>query len=187
MQQSIVVQHVEGGDWALVLVATRSEYGRRELTPMIFACKGSGIFAVAPSMQAWTRAGLVFVYDPPEDRRAEILANAVQEFVRQVSLRSYIAERSSVGIVARAKARRDEFNKPPEGFELSRDKEPAFYWLWEKTDVAEQAMRVARYLIIKNHIGELTQSERDSIGQRILTRGESLKVVNATLNNWRQR
>ena len=89
MQQSIVVQHVEGGDWALVLVATRSEYGRRELTPMIFACKGSGIFAVAPSMQAWTRAGLVFVYDPPEDRRAEILANAVQEFVRQASRASH--------------------------------------------------------------------------------------------------
>jgi hypothetical protein len=187
MQQSIIVQHTEGGDWALVLVATRSEYGRRSITPMLFACKGCGIFAVAPSMQAWTKAGLVFVYDPPEDRREEILANAVKEFVRQVSLRSYIAERASVGIVARAKARGDEFNNPPEGFELSRDKEPAFYWLWEKTDVAEQAMRIARYLINKNHIGDLTQDERDAIGHRLLTLGGSLKSPNAPRNIWRQK
>ena len=97
------------------------------------------------------------------------------EFVRQVSLRSFICEQSRVGVVARAKARRDEFNQPPEGFELRREDEPAFFWLWEKSETAHQAMRVARYLIEKNKIGALTQDERDAIGHRLLTKGESLK------------
>ena len=47
MQRSVVVQHQEGADWALVIVATRSEYGRRSIVPMIFANEGCGIFAVA--------------------------------------------------------------------------------------------------------------------------------------------
>jgi hypothetical protein len=177
MQNSIVVQHIEGGDWALVIVATRSEYGRRSITPMIFANEGCGIFAVAPQLKAWVRGGLVSLYNPPPERRDELLKNAVAEFVRQVSLRSFICVRSAVGIVARAKARRDDFNESPEGFELRREDEPAFFWLWEKSETAHQAMRVARYLIDKNKIGALTQAERDAIGQRLLTKGESLKNV----------
>ncbi len=178
MQTSIVVHHQEGTDWALVIVATRSEYGRRELTPMIFANNGCGIFAVAPQLRSWARSGRVFLYDPPPERREEILGNAVQEFCRQVSLRSFIRERSKVGIVARAKASRPVFNDPPEGFELSREREPAFYYLCEKSETACQAVRVARYLIQKHGIGSLTQSERDALAQKLLTHGESLK-------NWR--
>lgn len=30
MQQSVVVQHQEGDSWALVLTATRSEYGKAQ-------------------------------------------------------------------------------------------------------------------------------------------------------------
>lgn len=177
MQKSIVVEHVEGGDWALVMTANRSEYGRRSIVPMIFANDGCGIFAVCPQLKSWVRGGLVSLYNPPPDRREELLKNAVGEFVRQVALRSYICERSRVGIVARAKARRDEFNHPPEGFELRREDEPAFFWLWEKTDVAEQSMRVARYLIDKNKIGALTQAEREAIAQQLLTKGEPLKQL----------
>ncbi len=177
MQKSVIVQHVEGADWALVLVATRGDYGRRSIVPMIFCNKDCGIFAVAPMLNQWLRAGLVFQYNPPPDRREEILKNAVNEFVRQVGLRSFICERSSVGMVARAKARSDDFNKPPEGFELHREAEPAFFWLWEKSDAAEQAMRVARYLIQKNSIGALTLSEREALGQRFITQGEMLKNV----------
>ncbi len=177
MQRSVVVQHIEGGDYALILVATRNDYGRRDICPMIFTNRDCGIFAVAPMLHQWMKAGLVFQYDPPPDQRAEILKNAVTEFVRQVSLRSFIVERSSVGIVGRAKARGEQFDKPPEGFELHREQEPAFFWLFEKTDAAEQAMRVLRYLIQKNGIGELTQSERESIGEKLLTKGETLKNV----------
>jgi hypothetical protein len=144
---------------------------------MIFCCKGCGIFAVAPMLNQWLKAGLIFQYDPPPDQRAEILKNATNEFVRQVALRSFIVERSSVGIVGRAKARGDEFNNPPAGFELRRESEPAFFWLFEHTDAAEQAMRVLRYLIVKNGIGELTQSERESIGEKAITNGERLKNV----------
>lgn len=79
---------------------------------MIFANDGYGIFAVAPQLKVWVRAGLVSLYNPPVERREELLGNAVIEFVRQVSLRSYICERSKVGIVARAKARREDFNDP---------------------------------------------------------------------------
>jgi hypothetical protein len=186
MQKSVVVQHVEGSDYALVLVATRSDYGRRGIVPMIFCNKDCGIFAVAPMMAQWLATGLVFQYNPPPDRREEILKNAVNEFVRQVSLRSYICERSSVGIVARAKARSDDFNKPAEGFELHRENEPAFFWLWEKTDVAEQGMRVLRYLIDKNKIGELTQGEREAIGTKWITQGGNLKDINSPLKVWRQ-
>jgi hypothetical protein len=175
MQTSVVVQHQENADWALVLVATRSEYGRRSITPMIFANDGCGIFAVAPQLKVWVRAGLVSLYNPPIERREELLGNAVIEFVRQVSLRSYICERSKVGIVARAKARREDFNDPPEGFELSSATEPAFFWLCEKSENAVQAMRVLRYLIDKNKIGALTQAEREALGQRLLTKGESLQ------------
>lgn len=177
MQKSVIVQHQESGDWALVLVATRSDYGRRSIVPMIFTNKDCGIFAVAPQLNQWIRAGLVFQYAPPEDRREEILKNAVTEFIRQVGLRSFIADRSSVGIVGRAKARSEKFDKPPDGFELHRENEPAFFWLFEKTDAAEQAMRVLRYLIDKNKIGELTQGEREAIGTKLLTKGETLKNV----------
>lgn len=177
MQRSVVVQHIEGGDYALILVATRNDYGRRDICPMIFCNKGCGIFAVAPMLHQWIRAGLVFQYDPPPDQRAEILKNATTEFVRQVALRSFICERSSVGIVGRAKARGEQFDNPPEGFELSQQTEPAFAWLFSKTDAAVQAMRVLRYLIAKNNIGELTQHERENIGMKTLTKGETLKNV----------
>jgi hypothetical protein len=177
MHKSVVVQHIEGGDFALILVATRSDYGRRSIVPMIFCCKGCGVFAVAPQLNQWIKAGLVFQYDPPPDQRAELLKNAVTEFIRQVGLRSFIADRSSVGIVGRAKARSEKFDKPPDGFELHRENEPAFFWLFEKTDAAEQAMRVLRYLIDKNKIGELTQGEREAIGTKLLTKGETLKNV----------
>jgi len=176
-QKSVVVQYQESGDWALILVATRSDYGRRSIVPMIFANKGCGLFAVAPMLNQWVKAGLVYEYDPPADRRDEILKNAVTEFVRQVSLRSFISERSNVGIVARARAKSNDFDSPPSGFELSRQSEPAFAWLFEKSDAAVQAMRVLRYLIAKNNIGELTQSERESIGMKSLTKGETLKNV----------
>ena len=178
MQNCIVVEHQEGGEWALVLTANRSEYGRRSITPMIFANDGCGIFAVCPQLKIWMRAGLISLYNPPPDRREELLENAVIEFVRQVSLRSFIKERSRVGIVARAKARREEFNIAPEGFELSREMEPAYYWLYERSEAAVQAMRVARYLIEKNHIGALTQEEREAQGIRLLTHGETLKPLN---------
>ncbi len=177
MQKSIIVEHIEGGDWALVIVATRSEYGRRSITPMIFSNDGCGIFAVAPNLKLWQRAGLVCLYNPPEPRREELLQNAVQEFVRQVALRSFICERSKVGIVARAKARRDEFSEPIPGFEMSRATEPAFYWLAEKSESAVQAMRVCRYLITKNGIGALTQQEREALGARLLAKGDRFKNV----------
>jgi hypothetical protein len=177
MQRSVVAQHIEGGDYALILVATRSDYGRRDIVPMIFCVKGCGIFAVAPQLNQWIKAGLVFQYDPPPDQRAEILKNATNEFIRQIALKSFIAERSSVGIVARAKSKGEKFDTPPAGFELHREKEPAFFWLFEKTDAAVQSMRVLRYLIDKNRIGELTQQEREAIGERILTGGERLKNV----------
>ena len=177
MQKSIVVEHQEGGDWALVLVASRNDYGRRSIVPMIFANKGCGLFAVAPMLHQWMKAGLIFVYDPPPDRREELLKNAVIEFVRQCALRSFICDRSRVGIVARAKARRDDFDKPPEGFDLSSATEPAFFWLCSKSETAVQAMRVARYLIEKNKIGGLSQGERESIGEKLLTKGETLKNV----------
>jgi len=173
-QISVVVQHVESDSWALVLVATRSKYGRRSITPMIFVNAGCGIFAVAPSLKQWVRAGLVCVYDPPAERRAEVLDNAVAEFVRQVSLRSFIKERSKVGIVARAKARSEDFNDPPEGFDLNREQEPALFWLCSKSETACQAMRVLRYLITKNHIGALTQHEREALAEKVLMRGNTL-------------
>jgi hypothetical protein len=177
MQRSVVCQHIEGGDYALILVATRSDYGRRDICPMIFTNKGCGLFAVAPQLNQWIKAGLVFQYDPPPERGAEILKNATNEFIRQIALKSFIAERSSVGIVARAKIKGDQFDTPPAGFELHREKEPAFFWLFEKTDAAVQAMRVLRYLIQKNGIGELTQQEREAIGERLLTGGERLKNI----------
>lgn len=185
MQQSVIVQHVENTDWALVLVATRNEYGRRSITPMIFANDGCGIFAVAPNLKQWVRGGLVYVYNPPAERREEILNNAVSEFVRQVSLRSFVAERSKVGIVARAKAKTQAV-VPPEGFELSEATEPALFWLCERSETASQAVKVLSYLITKNHIGALTQREREAIGNKLLTRGETLKSPNAILNHWRQ-
>lgn len=177
MQRSIVVEHQEGADWALVLEAKRSDYGRRAIIPMIFANKDCGIFAVAPQLHLWVKAGLVCIYNPPPDRREELLKNAVIEFVRSIALKSFICDRSRVGIVARAKARRDDFDKPPEGFELNHLTEPAFFWLCSKSENAVQAMRVARYLIDKNKIGELSQGEREAIGERLLLKGDRLNFI----------
>ena len=174
-EKSVVVQHIEGDAWALVLVASRSAYGRRTIVPMVFANAECGIFAGAPQLKQWARASLVALYSPPVERREEILTNAVQEFIRQISLRSFIVERSSVGIVARAKARGVDFNEPQNGFAMTRESEPAFFWLAEKSDAAVQAFRVLMYLIKKNSLGDLTQGEREALGEKLLTRGERLK------------
>lgn len=177
MVKSCVVQHVEGSDWALVIVATRSDYGRRDIVPMIFCNTGCGIFAVAPQLKQWIRAGLVCEYNPPPERREEILSNAVTEFVRQVAQRSFIVERSKVGIVAKAKAKRSDFDVPAEGFELSREREPAFFWLFEKHEMAIQAMRVLRYLVDKTKLGVLSQAERDAQATKLLTKQNGLSAI----------
>lgn len=169
--RSVVVQHVEGGDWSLVLVANRNEFGRRSITPMIFACDGCGIFAVAPQLKSWMRAGLVFLYNPPPDRREEILKNAVAEFCRAVHSRTNILERSAVGIVARAKAARSEFTAAPAGFFISEETEPAYYWLASRSETAAQSMRVLNYLITKHKLGALTQAEADALGEKLIRRG----------------
>jgi len=175
MQQSVVVEHQEGSDFAIVIVATRNDYGRREIVPMIFACEGCGILAAAPMLRQWVKAGLLALYNPPPDQRETLLRNAVIEFVRQVALRSFIRERSKVGIVARAKARREEFRV--EGFEISAAREPAFAWLFERSENVQQALKVANYLITKNRIGELTQAEREKAGEKLLAGGDKFRRV----------
>jgi hypothetical protein len=174
--RAVIVEHQEGGDFALVLVADRNQYGRRSITPMLFANDGCGILAVAPSLKSWTRAGLVFLYNPPQERREELLKNAVNEFVRAVALRTNILERSRVGIVARAKARNEQVVPPP-GFVLSEATEPAFMWLASRSETAAQALRVLSYLISKHHLGDLTQQEREALGDRLIKRGEQGHVV----------
>jgi hypothetical protein len=171
-ERSVIVEHQEGADWALVLVANRNAYGRRYIVPMIFANDGCGLFAVCPNLKSWIRAGLVFVYNPPPDRREELLKNAVAEFVRAVSLRTNILERSRVGIVARAKARPQQFDDPPQGFSISEASEPALWWLCGRSENAVQAMRVLRYLIGKHKLGELTRAEAEALGERLIKRGE---------------
>ncbi len=174
--RGVIVEHRESTDWALVLTATRNEYGRRELCPMIFCCDGCGILAVAPSLKSWVKAGLVFIYNPPTERREELLGNAVNEFVRAVSLRTNILERSRVGIVARAKARSEQV-VPPAGFVLNEATEPAFCWLASRSETAGQALRVLSYLISKHKLGDLTQAEREELGTRLIKKGEQGHVV----------
>ena len=174
--RGVIVEHREGTDWALVLVATRNEYGRREICPMLFCCEGCGILAVAPQLKAWQRAGLVFTYNPPPERREELLGNAVNEFVRSVSLRTNILERSRVGIVARAKARNEQV-VPPQGFILSEATEPAFWWLASRSETAAQALKVLTYLIGKHKLGALTLAEADALGERLIKRGDNGHIV----------
>jgi hypothetical protein len=137
---------------------------------MIFANDGCGIFAVAPNLKAWTKAGLVFVYNPLPERREELLGNAVTEFVRAVTLRTNILERSRVGVIARAKARNEQV-VPPQGFVLSEATEPAFYWLASRSETAMQALKVLSYLINKWKLGALTQAEADALGERLVKQG----------------
>jgi hypothetical protein len=172
-QRSVVVEHVEGADWALVLTANRNAYGRRDIVPMIFANDGCGIFAVCPQLKTWVRAGLVFIYNPPPDRREELLKNAVAEFIRAVALRTSILERSRVGIMARAKARSEQFTVQPQGFIISEATEPAFWWLAGRSETASQAMRVLNYLIGKHKLGALTQAEADALGEKLIKRGQA--------------
>src|SRR6266404_4249085 len=129
----VIAQHQEAGDWSFVLVAVRNAYGRRNITAMIFTCDGAGILAVAPQLRAWVKAGLVFVYNSPPDRREELLKNATDEFIRAVALRTNILERSRVGIVARAKAKNEQVI-PPQGFILSEATEPALLWLCSRNE-----------------------------------------------------
>jgi len=144
---------------------------------MIFANEGCGLFAVCPLVKAWSRAGLIYVYNPPDGMREALLDNAITEFVRHVGMRSNILERSRVGIVARAKASSLRFADAPAGFELSAQTDPAFAWLFERAEPAVQAMRVARYLIEKHNLGRLTQAEIETIGERLIKRGGSHVVA----------
>lgn len=179
----VICEHQEGADWALVLVADRNQYGRRSITPMVFANDGCGILAVAPQLKAWVRAGLVVVYSPPLERREELLKYAVQEFVRAVSLRTNILERSRVGIVARAKARSEQV-VPPQGFEISEATEPAFWWLASRSETAGQALKVLSYLIGKNKLGDLTQAERTARRKTHQTRGARTCHLSTTLRTY---
>jgi hypothetical protein len=176
MQNSVVVQHQEGGDYALVLVAMRSDYGRRSIESMIFVCEGCGVFAAAPMLHQWAKAGLVYLFNPPQDRREEMLTNAVGEFVRHVSTRTFIRERSKVGIVARTRAIGVQV-VPPTNFELSREREPAFFYLADQSETARQAVKILSYLITKHHIGDLTQQEREAIGTKLLVDKDVLKYL----------
>lgn len=182
-ENSIVVEHQEGSDWALVITATRSAYGRRSVVPMLFIIDGCSDFAECPQLRTWARSGLVALYNPAPENREGLLKNCVADFVRQVSLRSFIKERSKVGIVARHRASKAE--KPIEFFGLSRESEPALFWLCDRSTTAYQALRVCRYLVEKHSIGALTQSERDEIGMRNITHGETLKSASRILNHWR--
>jgi hypothetical protein len=182
-EQSIIVEHQEGSDWALVIVVTRSAYGRRSVVPMLFVIDGCGDFAECPQLRNWARGGLLCVYNPVPEKREGLLKNAVAEYVRQVSLRSFIAERSKVGIVARHRASKAE--KPIEFFGLTRESEPALFWLCDRSTTAYQALRVCRYLVEKHSIGSLTQAERDEIGMENITHGETLKSATQILNAWR--
>ncbi len=183
-EQSIVVEHVEKDQWALVIVATRSAFGRRSVVPIIFVNDGVGEFATAPQLKSWARAGLLAVYNVPPDRREEILKAAVSEYVRQVSLRTFIRERSKVGIVARARAAKAE--QPIGFFGMTRENEPALFWLVERSATAYQALKVAKYLVEKNNIGELTQAERDEVAMKNILRGETPKSPSQILATWRQ-
>jgi len=157
---------------------------------MIFCCADTGVFATAPALKHWIHAGLMYCYNPPPDRREEMLQNATTEFIRHVAIRSFIKERSKVGIVAMAKAR-DVQIVPPRNFELSSVREPALFWLFDHSNTARQAVKVLTYLIEKNKLGELSQSERDAIGTKLMTKGESTKNVATNglfpTNVWRQR
>jgi len=184
MESSIVVENQEGADWALVITATRSAYGRRSVVPMIFVSADCGDFAACPQLKNWARAGLVCIYNPPPTHREEILKNAVAEYVRQVSLRSFIAERSKVGILARHRASKSE--KPIEFFGLTRESEPALFWLCDRSSSAYQALRVCRYLVEKHSIGALTQEEREAAAMKHLLQGETPKHPSQILNAWRQ-
>jgi hypothetical protein len=175
-KNTVIVQHVENGDWALVLIAERSEYGRRSIVPLIFVNDGCGVFATAPQLKLWQKSGLVAIFNPPPDRREEMLSNAVNEWIRQISLHSFIKERSKVGIVARAKARNEQI-VPPQNFELNREREPALFWLCERSETASQAIKVLSYLINKNKIGELSQQEREEQGMKLLVDKDILKYL----------
>jgi hypothetical protein len=148
MEQCVAVQHVENSDWALVLFAT----SLCEIIPMIFYM-GSGIFETAPQLKQWRREGRVFQFDSvlPE-RREELLKNAVTEFVHHIARQYTVVERSSVGIVARIRARAEDEPKSANALAWL-EKEPAFKWLYERTDAASQAMKVLKYLVEKNKIG----------------------------------
>ena len=115
-----------------------------------------------------------------------MLANAVQEFCRQVGQRSFIKERTKVGIVARAKAQSKKYDEPIDFFGLTRDAEPAFFYLLEKDSTAYQALRVAKFLVEKHSIGALTQAEREALALKLQINGETLKSPQQILNHWRQ-
>jgi hypothetical protein len=145
MEQCVVVQHVENSDWALVLFAT----SLCEIIPMIFYM-GSGIFETAPQLKQWRREGRVFQFDSVPERHEELLKNAVTEFVQHIARQYTVVERSSVGIAARIRARAEDATADRIAW---LEKEPAFKWLYERTDAAPQAMKVLKYLVEKNKIG----------------------------------
>lgn len=168
---AVIVEHCEKGEWALVLVAMRTATGKRTLTAMIFVNDGTGVFATCPHTKGWAQAGHIQVFEPPEARRDEMLKNAVSEFVAHVAREFNVLDRSRVGIVARVKSQAAKFNDAPPGFELKQYQEPAYAWLFERSEIAVDAMRVLRVLIKQHYLGELTQAEREGIGERLIRKG----------------
>jgi hypothetical protein len=170
IDQAVVVEHTEGGDWALVLTATRRADGRRCVEAMIFANADAGVFAECPLTREWAYAHHIHVFPATTpEHRANLLKEAVAMYVEVAGKHSYILEHSRVGILNKRKAKAAKFDDPIPGFNLGS--EPAFRWLYGKSESAQQAMRLLRFFIDKWQLGRYTQQERENMATRLTLRG----------------
>jgi len=167
----VAVEHVEAGDWALVLTASRTG-DERYFTPFLFACDTAGLFATCPNADIWARQGLLRIFKTqgltPEIRE-ELLRNSITDIFRQIGAVCSILERVRVGIVPKMKA--TGYDQALPGFKL--DTEQAFRWLYEhkRGENAVSAMRICRYLADKHGIGRLSLSELNNLAERKIRKG----------------
>jgi hypothetical protein len=167
MSFCVMVEHQERDEWAAVLLALRTDEGRRIFAPLVFSFTDSDVFGPAPCLEAWQAAGNLMLYSAVAKDRTKLLKQAVASFAQHVEGNSNVLQRARVGQVSKIKA--EPYATALPNFEMSKD---AFRWLYESPggEPAVVALAILNRLVQLHHLDQPTQSEREAAAvRRVLT------------------
>lgn len=167
---SVVAGHLDTG-WAVIIVASRKQNGRRIITPFIVAREDCDLFASCPNAELWARAGYITLLRTRQlttEQATALFDNALLEVGKQIASVSHVLEESATGMFSGW--RNWAYGEAIHNFEM--EPEPAFRWLLDLKDRnngAFDALRICRALAEKHKLHESTHEEKAAAAERKLT------------------
>jgi hypothetical protein len=166
---AVVAIHRDKGGWALLLVATRTQDGKRAMTPLIIACEDSDLFATCPHSEIWARCGYIKLLRTrplrPEQHE-EMLTHMIEDTYSAIAAEFRILEHAEVGVLSGW--RNMNYFQALDNFVIGA--EPAFRWLLNvvKNNKAWDTLRLCRALAEKYKMHESTHEEKAAAAERRL-------------------